>query len=75
MALEINTEWNAYNKPNNDVAIEEETIYSGPKNKALGKHIYKDDKKRWNKTGKNNTPNSIDIYKKHIKAELKAKNN
>ena len=47
MALEINSEWNAYNKPNNRTSKKEETIYVGPKNKALGKHIYKNEKLRW----------------------------
>ena len=31
MALEINSEWNAYNKPNNDSAKQDETIAVGQK--------------------------------------------
>jgi wyosine [tRNA(Phe)-imidazoG37] synthetase (radical SAM superfamily) len=50
MALEINTEWNKAAQPENKVAIEENTKYVGPKNKALGKHLYKDENLRWNKS-------------------------
>ena len=49
MALEINTEWNKAAQPENKVAIEENTEYVGPKNKALGKHLYKDENLRWNR--------------------------
>ena len=48
MALEINSEWNAYNKPLNAVAKKEETTYEGPLDKSLGKHVYRDQNKRWN---------------------------
>lgn len=48
MALEINSEWNAYNKPLNEVAKKEETTYEGPLDKSLGKHVYSDQNKRWN---------------------------
>ena len=40
MALEINTEWNDYNKPNNHMAKTDDTIYVGPKDKSLGKHMF-----------------------------------
>ena len=50
MALEINSEWNAYNKPKNDSAKQEKTIAVGPKNKREEvKHVYSDIEKRWNK--------------------------
>ena len=50
MALEINSEWNAYNKPKNDSAKQDETIAVGPKNKREEvKHVYSDINKRWNK--------------------------
>ena len=50
IALEINTEWNKEVYPNNKIAIEEPTNYVGPKNKALGKHIYSNIEKRWDKS-------------------------
>tara|TARA_B100000767_G_C19530711_1_gene436451 strand:- start:453 stop:632 length:180 start_codon:yes stop_codon:yes gene_type:complete len=50
MALEINSEWNIYNKENNRMAKEDKTLYVGEKNKkAEGKHVYKDTNKRWDK--------------------------
>ena len=52
MALEINSEWNAFSKPNNKVAKKEDTIYVGPKNKALGKHVYENEQLRWDKNSK-----------------------
>ena len=66
MALEINTEWNAYNKPDNDVAKKEDTIYIGPKNKALGKHVYKNNELRWN-------PENTIINKENSKETLESK--
>ena len=48
MALEINTAWNNYNKPENEIAKQEKTIYVGDKsNKAFGKHIYENKNLRW----------------------------
>ena len=50
MALEINTEWNAYNKKSNYTAKTDDTLAVGPKNKRDEiKHVYKDTEKRWNK--------------------------
>tara|TARA_B100000780_G_scaffold227344_1_gene166617 strand:+ start:238 stop:399 length:162 start_codon:yes stop_codon:yes gene_type:complete len=50
MALEINSEWNIYNKENNHMAKEDKTLYVGEKNKrAEGKHVYEDINKRWTK--------------------------
>ena len=50
MALEINTEWNVYNKKNNYTAKTDNTLAVGPKNKRDEiKHVYKDIDKRWNK--------------------------
>ena len=69
MALEINTEWNDYNKPNNHMAKTDDTIYVGPKDKSLGKHVYKDESKRWNQNLIKNLsrePNSPKIYQKNI---------
>ena len=66
MALEINTEWNKIAYPSNQVAKEEPTEYLGPKNKALGKHVYTESKKRWNNekfAGVSTTPKSPDIFK------------
>ena len=65
MALEINTEWNDYNKPYNHMAKTDDTIYVGPKDKSLGKHVYKDESKRWNQNLIKNLsrePNSPKIY-------------
>ena len=69
MALEINTEWNSFNKKDNDVAIKDLTVYEGPEDKALGKHKYKDLEKRWNtKSSKNldKEPRSLNIYRKFL---------
>ncbi len=50
MALEINSEWNIYNKENNRMAKEDKTLYAGEKSKkAEGKYVYKDTNKRWDK--------------------------
>ena len=72
MALEINTEWNVYNKPRNDIAEKEPTIYTGPKNKALGKHVYKDKNKSWNRNDRNiksfTEPKSFKVYEKFLKS-------
>lgn len=49
MALEINTEWNVYNKENNHTAKQVNTMAVGPKNKREEvKHVYSDINKRWN---------------------------
>ena len=69
MALEINTEWNEYNKPDNKIAIKEETVYEGSKNKAFGKHVYKNKKSRWNFSGNNyldKEPKSFRKYKEYL---------
>ena len=69
MALEINTEWNSFNKKDNEVAIKDLTIYEGPEDKSLGKHKYKDLEKRWNtKSSKNldKEPKSLNIYRKFL---------
>ncbi len=69
MALEINTEWNEYNNPENKIAIKEETFYEGSKNKAFGKHVYKNKKSRWNFSGNNYSdkePKSLRKYKEYL---------
>ena len=59
MALEINTEWNALPTTDNSTSVKEDTVYVGPKNKAFGKHVYKNPKLRWdnNEEQNFNTPN------------------
>ena len=53
MALEINSEWNKVNQPDNECAKREKTHYIGPKDKRLGgKHVYDNAKLRWD-NGKN----------------------
>ncbi len=53
MALEINSEWNKSNHPDNECAKREKTHYIGPKDKRLGgKHVYDNAKLRWD-NGKN----------------------
>ena len=62
MALEINSEWNAFNKPKNITAKKDQTIAVGPKNdRSQIKHVYKDVNKRWDKKKYVSSIDKIDV--------------
>ena len=60
MALEINSEWNAFNKPKN-ITAKDQTIGCSPKMIGQIKHVYKDVNKRWDKKKYVSSIDKIDV--------------